>query len=511
MELKADQTGSRLKDQNNDIVAIAKGGGIATLGSICRVFLNFVIRLVLTRTMSLESVGLYFLGMTVMEFSKTFATIGLDNGLLKFASIAHGKNDIRQMKGYVMTAFKIAIPGAILFSITLFFLSGIISVRLLHNPDMSKVIRILAVTIPVTITTTICIFSIQACKQIKYRVYVQDLADPLIRIVALVAFVFMGYQLMGALTAYIISVVLSSFLGLYFLNKKLPFTTEGQITRSQVSEFLRFSITQTSTKVINILMNTLNIFMISFFLVISDVGVYNVASRLVVIGTIFLFSFNQILNPMISDLANSSDYKRIEKNYQTVTKLITVFSLPVYLVMIMFPRESLMIFGEGYTAGVNCLIILAVGQIVNSLTGSVGVILNMSGKHVLSLYTSIGTLALNIILNLFLIPRYGISGAAIATLISVVLANLIRLVQVYFIFGIHPYNLSYLKPLFVGTAMIMFFIGLKQLFSIELNIPSFLFVVISYFGIYFLIIKLIGLTEEENIILVKLKAKIFKA
>lgn len=507
--LRADQIEPRLKDHDGDIVVIAKGGGIATFGSICRTFLNFIFRLILTRTMSLESVGLYFLGMTVMEFSKAFATIGLDNGLLKFASIAHGKNDVRQMRGYVMTAFKIAIPGAFLFSIILFFLSDIISLRLFHNPDMSKVVQILAVTIPVTIATTICVFSIQACKQIKYRVYVQDITDPLIRIVALVVFVFMGYQLMGALTAYIISVVLSSFLGLYFLNKKLPFSTKGKITRSQVGDLLRFSLTQASTSFIFTLANTLNIFMISYFLVISDVGIYNVVSRLVIIGTIFLFSFNQILNPMISDLASNSDFKRIEKNYQTVTKLITVFSLPVYLVMIMFPRETLMIFGEDYIAGAGCLIILASGQIVNSLTGSVGVILNMSGKHVLNLYDSIVMMILNITLNCFLIPIYGINGAAIATLTFVVLGNLIRLIQVFFIFGIQPYNLSYLKPLFTGTVLIMLFYGLKQLFSIELNIPSFLIVVISYFSIYFLCLKLIGLTEEENLILDKVKARLF--
>ncbi len=507
MKLRTGQTGTRLKDQDSDIVVIAKGGGIAVFGSIIRIGFNFIFRLALTRTLSLGLVGLYFLGTTVIEFSRILALLGLDYGLLKYASIAHGKSDVCQIKGYVITAFKIAIPSAFLFSILLFSFSDTISVQLFHNPDMSKVMRILAITVPFTVITTICVFSTQACKQMQYRVYVQDITEPIVRFAFLGIFIFIGYQLMGALVAYIISVVSSSFLGLYFLNKKLPFSTKGRITRSQVGDFLRFSLTQISSRVIDTLMRTLDIFMIGCFLIIDNVGVYNITVQIVVVGSLFLHAFINIFTPLISELAGIGDFKRIEKNYKAMTKLVIVFSLPVYLIMILFPREILMVFGKDYVAGAGCLVILAAGQMVNSATGAVDVILNMSGKHVLSLYDSIGTLILNIILNFFLIPRYGISGAAVATSTSVVLANLIRLIQVYFIFGIHPYNLSFLKPLFIGTALIVPFGVLRYLFSFELSLPSFLFIITCYTGIYFLFLKLIGLSEEESIIFDKIKAK----
>ena len=76
MKLKTDQTEPRLGDQDSDIVLIAEAEGLLLL-EVCVTCLNFIMRLVLTRMVSLQSVGLYFFGMTVMETSKAFVTIGL--------------------------------------------------------------------------------------------------------------------------------------------------------------------------------------------------------------------------------------------------------------------------------------------------------------------------------------------------------------------------------------------------------------------------------------------------
>lgn len=498
---------SQQKDQNSDIVFIAKGGGLATFGKVCGVGFKFFTRLMLTRIISIESVGMYFLGITAIEFTKNISLVGFHSGMLKYVSVAHGKGDISLLKGYIITAFKVVIPCAAIFSLNLYFFSDTISIRIFHNPDLSKVIQVLSVTIPIVVVTTICLYAIQACRQIKYRVYVQDISEPLVRLVFLGVCVFMGYKLMGVLAAYIISVVSSFILSLHFLNKKVPFSIKSKITRNLQGELFRFSLTQISSNFITTIMTTSSTFMIGYFLAAGSVGVYNIASHFASMGTVFLLSFNQVLSPMVSCYATNGDLKRIKKNYQAATKLIFLFSFPVYLVMVVFSRETLMIFGKGYVAGANCLVLVAIGQMVNSASGSVGVILNMAGKHVLNLYNNIGMLISTITLCYFLIPRYGIVGAAIAGCTSTSLGNLSKLILVFVIFRIQPYNLSYLKPVFTGIVLIMLFGGLKQILSIELNLPYFLAVVACYFSFYFFILKLIGLTEDENIVLDKLKYK----
>jgi O-antigen/teichoic acid export membrane protein len=77
------------------------------------------------------------------------------------------------------------------------------------------------------------------------------------------------------------------------------------------------------------------------------------------------------------------------------------------------------------------LLILVFSQLINTMSGSVGVILNMTGKE--KVFRNILSIALviNITLNILLIPRFGIEGAAIASATSLVFWNLYSVYYVY--------------------------------------------------------------------------------
>src|SRR5205823_11764663 len=87
----------------------------------------------------------------------------------------------------------------------------------------------------------------------------------------------------------------------------------------------------------------------------------------------------------------------------------------------------------------------------NAATGPTGVLLTMTGKQKWEIANTIVMVAFNFLLNLVLIPRMGILGAAIATAISIATINAIKLIQVYLLFGLQAYNLKYLKG-FVAIA-----------------------------------------------------------
>jgi len=89
------------------------------------------------------------------------------------------------------------------------------------------------------------------------------------------------------------------------------------------------------------------------------------------------------------------------------------------------------LFGSSFTAGANALSILSLGQFVNALTGSVGYMLLMCGHEKSLRNTLIGAALLNVMLNVTLIPRYGIIGAAVAGATSNVWMNISCAVLVY--------------------------------------------------------------------------------
>jgi len=96
------------------------------------------------------------------------------------------------------------------------------------------------------------------------------------------------------------------------------------------------------------------------------------------------------------------------------------------MVLVGFEPAYLKIFGDSYIQGWGALAILSIGQLVNAATGSVGVLLTMTG-HERYMVVSAGLSAiLNIVLNTILIPLWGLNGAALATTISLIFINTIK-------------------------------------------------------------------------------------
>jgi O-antigen/teichoic acid export membrane protein len=113
------------------------------------------------------------------------------------------------------------------------------------------------------------------------------------------------------------------------------------------------------------------------------------------------------------------------KSYaRNTTRLMTIFAAPVLLVIWFFPSFIMSFFGKGFSEGIWLLRVLALGQFINVITGSVGYLLVMSGheKDMRNITIINGVLAL--ILALILNPFFGVIGSAISTSIALASSNL---------------------------------------------------------------------------------------
>ncbi|MDY6867097.1 MAG: oligosaccharide flippase family protein, partial [Chloroflexota bacterium] len=154
--------------------------------------------------------------------------------------------------------------------------------------------------------------------------------------------------------------------------------------------------------------------------------------------------------------------------------------------------------------GATALTILAWANLVNTGTGICGVLLDMSGNTKLKLVNSIVTVILNIGLNILFIPIWGLIGAAIAALVAAVTVNLLRLFEVFFVVRMHPYNISFLKPIFAAItawAILLIF----RSFAFDLNNPIFLALnILTLLGVYIAALLLLGLSQEDRAVLNRL-------
>src|SRR5690606_36375650 len=121
-------------------------------------------------------------------------------------------------------------------------------------------------------------------------------------------------------------------------------------------------------------------------------------------------------------------------------------SLPLSLVMIFMTDELIaVVFGNKYEGGSLSLVILTVAQLVNVGTGATSRLLVMTGHQSCWLFMSATAFLVNVIVDLLLIPRLGITGAAIGTACAISGLFFWGLFQVRYSIGIWPYDMRYLK------------------------------------------------------------------
>jgi O-antigen/teichoic acid export membrane protein len=100
----------------------------------------------------------------------------------------------------------------------------------------------------------------------------------------------------------------------------------------------------------------------------------------------------------------------------------------------------LSLFGSTYKAGASALAVLAVGQFINTAAGPLGLVINMSGRQYLTMTNNAVVAGVNVLACLLLIPRFGMTGAAISTASALTFVNVIKLFEVKLLFGIHPFR-----------------------------------------------------------------------
>lgn len=492
-----------------DIKVIAKGAGINLFGEITGAIFAFGFNFILARYLSVEYVGLFFLGMSINRFIIDIIVCGFGYGIVRYVSIFHQEKDVKRMNGTILSALTIVIPLSIVVPIILYFMADTLSIRAFHNPELSFVIKIMAIATPFAAILEILLSSTQALKIMQDKVYVKRLIIPITQIIIFAILIYFGMQLTSALIAYTASLVLGAVISFYYFKNKFSIFDRNTVAIYNYRELVSFSATRLFSQLLIFFIAWTDTFMIGYFMTSKDVGVYNIVGRLWLFGAFISYSLATIFAPIVSSLYHKGDITSLKKYYAIVTKWGFTLSFPYFLLLILLPEYALNIFGKEYVEGVSCLLVLCYARIFASLTGPCTAIINMIGKPMLNLYNDLSTFILNIILNLFLIPQYGILGAAIATALSVTILNIIRIFEVYSILRVHPFNLSYLKPALSALIMIISIILSQRFVFPNCSIPFIISIIFVFLGLYFCLLKLLGLNEEDNIVLDSIGKKLF--
>ncbi len=213
--------------------------------------------------------------------------------------------------------------------------------------------------------------------------------------------------------------------------------------RQLAAEFWKFTAPRGLQGTFQVIILWLDILLVGALVSRYAAGVYAAVSKLAIVGTFALEANRLAIGPQLSALLARREHDRAAQLYQNATRWLMLASWPFYLILAIFPAVVLGIFGPRYTTGAAALAVLSLAMLVNLGTGNITVVLLMGGKSSWSAINAGAALIVNVGLNLVLLPRVGILGAAIAWGASIVVDNVTAMIEVRWVLGLAPFGPGY--------------------------------------------------------------------
>jgi len=484
---------------------ITIGAGIVFLGLIISKILGFFYRLIVAR-IGTEEFGLLSLGLVIYGVFVVISMLGLNEGVLRYVSYYREKKEFSKVKGTLIYSLKLTSLISIIFAILIFIFSDFISIKIFHNQRLSIILKIISFAIPFDVFRNILYEVAKAYKKIQYMVISKNIVENLTKVILTSVFVYLGFGVIGAAWAYLLAILASFSLIFFNIEKNVFSFIRNKITSVyDKKQLLSYSIPLLFYYAVILAISWIDTLFLGILKTASDVGIYNAALPISSLIYLFPTALLALFVPVLTDLYANKDEKRFSLTYTTVTKWIFMINLILLSMFVIFPKKILLtLFGSSYVSGYSALIALSIGSFFYALSlTSNQLLLVYERTKTISLITSIGAL-INIVLNLILIPKYGIFGAGIATAISLIIMSLSFFIVSFRIIKINPYKSIYQRIIISAIISSIAAYYLIKLFNFLPNLISLILTAIILLVFYFITLLITRSINEDDLIILRL-------
>ena len=484
---------------------IARGTGIAIVGILLGLLLQFAARLIIARYSTEANYGIFSLALAILNISLILACLGLNYGATRYIAYFRAKDDVVRVRGVISAYLQLSTVTSLLIGIALFFGAKTIAINIFHTPDLIPALRIFAIGLP--FLTIIITFSdiFRGFDQVEPQAYFQYISLNILFILLLLAVMLLSdLTFVAVFYAYLAAVVLTFIATVIYATKKLPYPVifvEKKPTPFIKRELLTFSLPLLLTVGLVTVINWTDTLMLGYFKTPETVGLYQAALPLAQFISMPMGALLLIYIPIATRLYSQNLLAELRRNYTVLTKWLTFLTLPAFLIFCLFPETVLnLFFGSAYSAASPALRILPFGFMLNNLLGPNTATLIAMGRTRFVMWATLSVAMLNVALNIAFIPPLGIVGAAIALAASYTLANALVSIKLYSSCQVQPLSGNLLKPLIACIVLTLLFqVIISNFLTITLWMLPLLFIL--YYSVYGIAAVLLRSFDKEDIAL----------
>jgi O-antigen/teichoic acid export membrane protein len=420
-----------------DVVGILiRGASIAMLIQIAGNGIGYAGQILLARWLGVGGYGVYTFLIAWAQVFTIGALVGMDVGIVRFVPEYVLRQDPQHLRGILRWSRRLVlVAGTILAGASVLIL---IFVRPIHSSTLALLIG--SLVIPLFALSGIQTEIIRSIKRIAWAYGPPTLLQPLL--VLGMAFGFMrirgGLTDSFALVALLISLCLIVVLQAGLIRKAFSELTQNTAAIYEVRRWIKVSFPLLLNSVFSILLLRVDTLAVGYYLGSEEVGIYGAAVKTATFIGISLLAANTIVAPLVASYYARRDMAGLQDIVSLATLGSFGSSLVIGLGMMLLSGPILGAFGGDFLQARLPLLILFLGQLVNVGSGSVGLLLVLTGYERQSGFILGCCVLITSALCVVVIPSFGIVGAATVSMFGVSLWNVWAYRLVVKNIGIHP-------------------------------------------------------------------------
>ncbi len=427
---------------SKSLTTLAKGSIIVFIGIFLSKFLTYAYRVIIARGFGPESYGLFSLALIIATLFSTVASLGLSEGILRYASLYNNVQDLKKLKPLLKFSLIFSFISGVVFALILFIFSDLIATNIFHDPSLSIYLAYFSIGIPFILISNLFLSIIKANQQIFKYTFTVNILQNLVRFIVIFFLIIIGLKTYAIIGSYLLG-ILAMFIGAYIFARKYVSNIINQKdinhkeSRILNGAFISYSWPIIFAGFIGAVLYWIDSIVIGYLVDTTSVGIYGAAFTIVSLLGIAPELFMQIFLPVIVREYARGRTEVIKQTSKQVSKWIGLLNIPAFTLMFLFPNIIIeLLFGSQYLGAADSLRVLAVGGFFSSFISLNTNLLSMKGKSKSILLTLGISSILNLLLSFFLVSRYGIVGAAYTTSLVWTLTLVAFSAQVYASTGI---------------------------------------------------------------------------
>lgn len=480
------------------LTSVTKGTLVMMLGTLGFVAESFVSRVLLIRTLSVDQWGQFFIGLTLVGLLSSVGTLGLTSAIPRSLPF---ETEAREQRRIVRTSFVVLVPSAVTLSGALALLSWPISTTF-ASPVLGETLLFFSAAVGLSIIGALIASIFQGFEDVLPNAIFVQVVNPTLFIAFLLVAEGLGplqAAYASALAAYLISGVATMGLLLLYARRRLPrVLPPGPREPGLSTHLLRFAVPLFVVGAFGFVAGNGDALLLAAW-DRTSVAYYSADLSLARLLQVGVGSLAYIILPVTARFVRKGDTASLRTTYTTATKWMVLTSLPLFLLFLFYPDHSLaFVYGAQYTGTTLALQIVILGAFLSTVVGPATAAQVAFGQTRLLVYNTIAAAAVNVVLSVWLIPAYGITGAAVSWASATALYPMLSMAELAYLTDVHPFERHYLLPVLVTGVPVALLLGLLPIAPPLWTLPG---IALAIAGLYVLAVLATRSLDEGDLLL----------